>query len=225
MVTASNGKRRILYSNTSGTSPYVLSVFAALREKGLAFDLEPVALDQGAQHEGAFVAQSITSRVPVLADGDFALSESSAIVEYLEDAYAPPTHARVLPEDVKDRARARQIMAWVRSDLMPIRVERSAEHVFYPHSEVSPFAPLSDQGRRAVAKLYAVADRLVPEGGGHLFGAWCVADTDLAMMLQRMLKTSNDVPAKLRAYAEAQWQRPAVQEFVAQKRPPYAPSV
>ena len=219
------GRGRVLHTNSSGTSPYVLSVFVALREKGLEVELEAVALDKGAQHERAFVAQSITSRVPVLDDGGFALSESSAIVEYLEDAYAPPEYARVLPADVKDRARARQIMAWVRSDLMPIRVERSAEYVFYPHSEVKPFAPLSDEGKRAVAKLYAAADRLVPAGGGHLFGAWCVADTDLAMMLQRLVKTSNDVPEKLRAYAEAQWQRPAVQEFVAQKRPPYAPSV
>ena len=108
---------------------------------------------------------------------------------------------------------------------MPIRVERSAEYVFYPHAEVKPFEPLSAAGERAVEKLYAAADRFVPEGGGPLFGAWCVADTDLAMMLQRLVKTSSTVPAKLRAYAEAQWQRPAVQEFVAQKRPPYEASV
>lgn len=225
MTNASSARRRILYANSSGTSPYVLSVFVTLREKGLDFDLEPVALERGAQHEGAFVAQSITSRVPVLDEGGFALSESSAIVEYLEDVYAPPAHARVLPANAQDRARARQIMAWVRSDLMPIRVERSAEYVFYPHAELKPFAPLSDGAERAVAKLYAAADRFVPEGGGHLFGAWCVADTDLAMMLQRLVKTSSTVPAKLRAYAEAQWQRPSVQEFVAQQRPAYAPSV
>jgi len=216
---------RILHTNSTGTSPYVLSVFVALREKKLPFEMKPVALERGAQHEAPFVSQSITSRVPVLSEGEFALSESSAIVEYLEDVYGAPTYPRVLPEDARDRARARQIMAWVRSDLMPIREQRSAEYVFYPHSEVKPFAPLSDAGKRAVEKLYTAADRLVPEGGGHLFGAWCVADTDLAMMLQRLVKTSSDVPAKLRAFAEAQWQRPAVQEFGAQKRPPYAPSV
>ena len=216
---------RILHANSSGTSPYVLSVFVALREKKLPFELKPVALDRGAQHEAPFAAQSLTSRVPVLVEGAFALSESSAIVEYLEDEYAAPAYPRVLPEDVRDRARARQIMAWIRSDLMPIREQRSAEYVFYPHADLVPFSPLTDAGRRAVDKLYAASDRLVPAGGGHLFGAWCVADTDLAMMLQRLIKTSSDVPAKLRAFAEAEWQRPAVQEFVAQERPPYAPSV
>ena len=224
-MTNEPARLRTLHANSTGTSPYVLSVFVALREKDLPFVMKPVALDRGEQRDGPFVAQSITSRVPVLSDGEFSLSESSAIVEYLEDAYGAPTYARVLPEDVRDRARARQLMAWLRSDLMPIREERSAEYVFYPHTDLKPFAPLSDAGKRAVEKLYAAAERLVPAGGGHLFGAWCVADTDLATMLQRLVRTSSDVPTKLRAFAETQWQRPAVQEFVAQTRPPYAPSV
>ena len=213
-----------LYTNSSATSPYVLSAFVALREKALAFELKQVALERGAQHEAPFAAQSITSRVPVLVDGDFALSESSAIVEYLEDAYAAPRYPRVLPEDVRDRARARQIMAWIRSDLMPIREQRSAEYVFYPHAVLKPLSTLNDAGQRAVDKLYAAADRLVP-ASGHLFGAWCVADTDLAMMLQRLVKTSSDVPAKLRAFAESEWQRPAVHEFVTQSRPAFEPSL
>jgi glutathione S-transferase len=41
------------------------------------------------------------------------------------------------------------------------------------------------------------------------------------MMLQRLVKTGHVVPETIRAYADAQWQRPAVQEFVHQKRPPY----
>ena len=210
-----------LYGNTTWTSPYVLSCFVALREKGLVFDMSVVALDRREQHDPAFARASLTARVPLLEDGDFAVSESSAIVEYLEDAYPPPGHAAVLPAGARERARARQVMAWVRSDLMPIREERSAEWVFYPHSEVPPFKPLSDDARRAADKLFAAAEQLVPAGGGDLFGAWCIADTDLAMMLQRLVKCGDDVPPRLRAYAEAQWQRPAVKEFCAQKRPPF----
>jgi glutathione S-transferase len=213
-----------LYGNTTWTSPYVLSCFVALREKGLAFDTSVVALDRGEQHDPAFSRSSLTARVPVLVDGDLTLSESSALVEYLEDAYPPPGHAPVLPAGVRERARARQIMAWVRSDLGPIREERSAEWVFYPHSELSPFAPLSAAGRRSAEKLFAAADQLVPANEGPLFGAWCIADTDLAMMLQRLVKCGDDVPRRLRAYAEAQWQRPAVREFCGQKRPPFRPA-
>ncbi len=215
----------VLHGNSSWTSPYVLSVFVALREKKLPFEVRDVALERREHADPAFAARSLTSRVPVLVDGDFALSESSAIDEYLEDAYAAPAHARVLPADVRDRARARQVMAWLRSDFMAIREERSAEYVFYPHDRLKPFAPLSDAGRRAAAKLLAACERLLPAGGGALFGAWCIADTDLAMMLQRLVKTGHDVPPRVRTYAEEQWRRPAVVEFCAHERPPFEPSV
>lgn len=87
----------LLYGNGTWTSPYVLSVFVALRAKDLPFETHDVALHLSAHPDPAFAAQSLTSRVPVLVDGDFSLSESSAIDEYLEDAYPPPVHARMLP--------------------------------------------------------------------------------------------------------------------------------
>jgi glutathione S-transferase len=217
--------RLVLLGNSTWTSPYVLSCFAALREKGLDFEVTDVALDTGAHFAPAFAAQSLTSRVPVLIDGDLALSESSAIVEYLEDRYAPPTHPRVLPADLRARARARQVMAFLRSDLMPIREERSAEYVFYAHDRLPPLAPLSAAAKRATGKLFGLAERLVPADAGPLFGAWCVADTDLAMMLQRLVKTEPDVPKRLRDYAERQWERPAVVEFRAHARIDFKPSL
>ena len=211
----------LLYGNTSWTSPYVLSCFVALREKGIAFDVKVVALERGEQYDADFARSSLTARVPVLVDGDVTLSESSAIVEYLEDAYPAPGHARVLPAGVRERARARQVMAWVRSDVGPLREERSSEWVFYPHAEIDPFKPLSADARKAAAKVLALADQLVPRDAGPLFGSWCVADTDLAMMLQRLVKCGDDVPSRLRNYAEQQWARPAVKEYCGQKRPPF----
>jgi glutathione S-transferase len=187
--------------------------------------MRDVKLDEGAHFDPAFADTSLTARVPVLVDGDLALSESSAIVEYLEEAYPAPAHPRVLPADVPGRARARQVMAWIRSDLMPIREERSAEYVFYRHDSLPPFAPLSAAGQRAAAKLTRAASQLVPADSGPMFGAWCIADTDLAMMLQRLHKTGFDLPGRLRAFAEAQWMRPAVAEFVSHARPPFRPSL
>jgi glutathione S-transferase len=216
-------KPLILFGNTVWTSPYVLSCFVALREKELPFEVNTIPLHLGAQHDPAFAAHSLTSRVPVLLDSGLALSESSAIVEYLEEAYPSPEHACVLPTDRHSRARARQVMAWLRSDLMPIREERSAQYVFYPHDVLEPAAPLSPSGIRAAEKLLGAAERLVPVDSGPMFGAWCVADTDLAMMIQRLIKTDFDVPSRIRAYANAQWERPAVKEFTGQPRPPFRP--
>jgi glutathione S-transferase len=211
----------ILYGNSTWTSPYVLSAFVALRAKGLDFEMREVALDAGAHRDPAYTRTSLTSRVPALVDGDFTLSESSAIVEYLEDRFPAPAHARVLPADVRARARARQVMAWIRSDFMPIREERSAECVFYPPDPIAPLQPLSPDAQRAAAKLLAAAETLIPADAGPLFGAWCAADTDLAMMLQRLLKTRHEVSGRVRAYAEGQWKNAAVQEFVDHARPPF----
>jgi glutathione S-transferase len=215
----------LLHADTNWTSPYVFSCFVALRAKRLAFEVREVALDRGAQWEPAYATQSLTARVPMLVDGDFALSESSAIDEYLEEAYPPPEHTRILPDGVHERARARQVMAWLRSDLMPIREERSAEYVFYAHDQLAALPPLSTAGERAAKKLLAAAEQLVPAGSGPLFGAWSIADTDLAMMLQRLAKTGSDLPPRIRAYADAQWARPPVREFCAHARPPFQKSL
>ena len=64
-----------------------------------------------------------------------------------------------------------------------------------------------------------VADSLIPAGGGPLFDAWSIADTDLAMMLWRLSRTGYPLPAKLRDFADREWDRPSVRAFVALPRP------
>jgi glutathione S-transferase len=204
----------ILYGNAAWSSPYVLSCFVALTEKKLPFEVRTVALQEGAQRSAAYVKTSFTARVPALVDGDFSLSESSAIAEYLEEKWPPPARPPLLPRGLQERARARQLMAWLRSDLMPIREERSAEYVFYPHDTLPALAPLSATALRAVEKLVGVAERVVPADGGPLFGAWCLADTDLAMMLQRLVKSDEPLPEHLRTFAQREWQRPSVRAYV-----------
>ena len=210
-------KTLTLFADTFWISPYVFSCFIALREKGLDFSVEPVALQSKEQHAPAYRDRTITGRVPALRHGDFWLAESQAIVEYLDDAF--PETPRALPHDLEARARARQILAWLRSDLMPIREERSTTTMFYERATI----PLSVAGNAAAARLLHVADLLVPAGSGSLFGAWSQADSDLAFMLQRLLLNGHDVPAKIRAYVEREWQRPSVQEFVTRERVAYVP--
>src|SRR4051794_29566018 len=90
-------------------SPYAFSAFVALVEKGLPHRLVPVALQRRAQREPAFREHSVTGRVPLLEHDGFFLSESSAIVEYIEETF--PEGPTLLPRTPRDRARARQIMA------------------------------------------------------------------------------------------------------------------
>ena len=202
-----------LYVDSLFTSPYAMSVFVTLREKGLAF--ETLTLDlEAAQNQAADFAQlSLTRRVPTLVEGDFALSESSAICEYLEQVY-PET--AVYPAEPKQRARARQVQAWLRSDLLPIRQERSTLVVFY--GEKMP--PLSPDADVAASKLISAAQALLAGNPEYLFGEWSIADLDLALMLNRLILNGDRVPPELVDYAERQWQRPSVQEWVTLQRPP-----
>jgi glutathione S-transferase len=208
----------VLYGDKLWSSPYVHTCFVALKEKAIPFEVKIVSLGSG-EHKKGEMTKALTGRVPTIDHDGFWLAESSAIVDYLEDAF--PNAPRVLPADVKQRARARQILAWVRSDLMPIREERSTSTMFYASQRAK--TPLSDAGRAAKEKLLRVAGELVLDAKANLFDAWSIADADLAFMLQRLVLNGDDVPTKLRDWANAQWSRPSIRAFVDHARPEYEP--
>lgn len=200
-----------LYVDSQYTSPYAMSAFVALQEKQLPFEMTTVDLGAGANHRADYAAESLTQRVPLLIDGELKLSESSAITEYLHEAY--PGQA-LYPADLKLKAHARQVQAWLRSDLMPIRQERSAEFLYLRGEH----QPLSVDAQRAAGKLFFVAEALLSDGASNLFNEWCIADVDLALMLNRLALNDDPVPERLRTYAAHQWQRPSVQRWVKQAR-------
>lgn len=202
-----------LYVDSRFLSPYALSAFVVLQEKGLPFAWHGVDLDGGANLLPDYAAASLTARVPLLVEGDFRLSESSAIAEYLEARYPAPAYAAVYPQDDQQRARARQLQAWLRSDLLPLRQQRTTEVVFL---QPSP-EPLDAAGQQAAAKLIRVAEACLAPGAANLFGDWCIADTDLALMLLRLVNNGDPVPPALADYARQQWQRPSVQAWLAQQ--------
>jgi glutathione S-transferase len=200
-----------LYVDSNFYSPYALSAFVAAVEKGIPFTLQTVDLARPAAERGnAFVQTSLTSRVPSLEHEGFTLSESSAIAEYIDEAFEGP---RLYPADPRLRARARMVQAWIRSDLMALRKERSSHGVF---DGFGPTAPLSDDARLAADKLLAGASALLAQGGEHLCGAWSIADTDLAMMLMRLAASREVLSETLLSYTRRQWSRPSVQRWLEQ---------
>ncbi|WP_321576894.1 hypothetical protein [Paraburkholderia atlantica] len=68
---------------------------------------------------------------------------------------------------------------------MPIRDDRSTEVIFYG----SRGGPLSSRAQEAAQKLFAATDALLPPTSSNLFGERCIADTDLALIVNR---TGND---------------------------------
>lgn len=199
----------ILYTNRAYSSPYALSVYATLSEKGVPFELKTVDLATGENAAQPYSRLSLTSRVPTLVSGDFSLSESSAIVEYIEEIFPAPEYASVFPADVQQRARARQIQAWVRSDMGILREERSTLVIY---GDRNP-NPLSESAQQAADKLLRVADMLIDDQGNHLFGAWSIADVDFSVMLNRLCANGDPVPAKIQKYVDRQSSRPCVEEW------------
>lgn len=206
-----------LYIDRFWISPYAFHCFVALEEKQLPYALVEMGLDRKDHHAPEYQLGSLTGRVPALRHADYWLSESSAISEYLVERFPFPDFPRIFPADIRDRGRARQLMAWFRSDLMPIREERPTTTVFYEPAE----RPLSPVAEKAAAHLLRVADELIQPGRTTLFDTWCIADADFTLMLQRLVRSGHPVADKVRAYVDANWQRPAVRKWVERERPPY----
>lgn len=189
-----------------------MSAFVALHEKNLPFDLATVEINTHEARHWDFVSTSYTQRVPALKHGGFCLSESSAIAEYLEETF--PDNP-LYPKHPQNRSIARQVQAWLRSDLLAIREEWPTEVIFYGVKK----QPLSKAGERAAEKLFSAANALLYSRNISLFDEWCIADTDLALMLNRLVINGDFVPEKLRTYAAHQWQRGSIQLWLNVKRP------
>jgi glutathione S-transferase len=200
-------ERLILTVDSLYTSPWAMSVYVALQSKDLDFTLQTVDLAAGANHLPAFTQLSPTHRIPLLQHGGFALTESTAIFEYLDETFPDKP---LLPTARYDRARARQLMGWIRSDLLPLRAERSTETVFFKASD----QPLSVAAQSAAQRLIDVSEGLLKLGAAHVFERWTIADVDLSMMLMRLIASGDDIPLRLRHYAEQQWAHSGIQSWM-----------
>lgn len=104
----------------------------ALAVKGLSFELFPVHLvrDGGEQHRPEFHKQNPLEQVPVLevnlGSTLFRLTQSMAILEYLEEVYPNPP---LLPEGAEQRARVRQLSEIVNSGIQPLQNIRLQQEV------------------------------------------------------------------------------------------------
>ena len=95
-------------------SPPAWRVWLALEHKKLAYDLKMLSFDRGETRAPAFLQINPRGRVPVIVDGDFALYEANAIVEYLEEKY--PATPQLFPGTTRERARVRRWISEIDDD-------------------------------------------------------------------------------------------------------------
>ena len=211
----------VLYVEAFWLSPFTASVFVCLREKGLDFHTSIAVTRPGVGAVDPIMSRSLTGTAPVLQHGNFWLAESLAIIEYLEEVFPPPQWPGLLPGHVEERARARQVLSWLRTGQEVLRRERPIEHVLYPRA-VTP-APLSPAGQRCADELIRIAGRLGASASGHIHDDLGILDVELAFALMRLLGSGAELPESLAAYVRAVWARPSVREFVEHPRPPHPP--
>jgi glutathione S-transferase len=204
----------VLYGSDQYTSPYVFSVFVTLTEKGVPFRLEVLSLERKEHQRPEYVGASITGKVPALRHGDFWLAESSAIDEYVEETFGPPTYPRLYPADPRARGRVRMVQAFLRSDLGPLREERPTSSFFSGEA----VGPLGAAAKASAERLIQVAERILPPGATSIAGTFSVGDADLALMLQRLVANGDPCPERLAAYARAVFARPSVRAWLSKTK-------
>ncbi|GAB4569023.1 MAG: maleylacetoacetate isomerase [Rhizobacter sp.] len=104
-----------LYSYFRSSASFRVRIALAL--KGLAYDYVPVHLVKSEQLKPPFNTLSPTQLVPLLKDGDALISQSIAIIEYLDETHPQPP---LLPADALGRARVRALALDIACEIHPL---------------------------------------------------------------------------------------------------------
>ena len=98
----------------------------ALNLKGLAYEPVFVHLPKGEHRRPEYAAVDPQSLLPTLVDSERALSQSLAIIEYLDETRPEP---RLLPADAAGRARVRSLSLLVACEIHPLNNLRTLQHL------------------------------------------------------------------------------------------------
>lgn len=143
-----------LYTYFRSTAAYRVRI--ALNLKNIEADHKVVHLvkDGGEQHSSSYRRLNPQGRVPTLVDGGMPITQSQAIIEYLDEVHPNPP---LLPDDLKDRAWVRSIAGLVACDIHPLNnlsvlkylqqelgVDEAAKTKWYRHWVAEGFSALEE---------------------------------------------------------------------------------
>ncbi|KAM9823023.1 glutathione S-transferase theta-1a [Syngnathus typhle] len=93
------------------------SLFIFARLNSIPFEFKLVDLAKGEQYGEEFGKISPIRKVPVMKDGDFVLTESVAILQYLAEKHACSLPDHWYPADLQKRARVNEYLSWQQMNL------------------------------------------------------------------------------------------------------------
>lgn len=187
-----------------------LATQIVLEWMNLPYELQAVSREELKQP--AFLALNPIGSVPVFQDGDFTLTQSVAIVEYLAELHP---EAGLHGADIRERAEVRRWLNFCNSDL-----HRTFSLVFAPQAFTADEAAKDTLVSRAADRvqfLFGVADQQL-EGKNYLTGKRSIADPYLfTIMTWAKFKQINlDSFKNLSRFFDVMANDPAVKQ--AQKR-------
>lgn len=209
-----------LYSYWRAAAPYRVRI--GLELKGLAYRISPVNLAGGEQHKAPYRAINAQRLTPTLEVDGVAMTQSLAILEWLEETQAQPP---LLPKAPAERAIVRAMSTIVACDIHPLnnlRVLRALDAMGVAAEPVQIWA------RRWITDGFNVLEPMIADyGAGWAFGA---APTLADCCLIPQVVNSNRFGVDLAAYPAiaAVWEtsqtHPAFQAAGPDKQPDAVPA-
>jgi glutathione S-transferase len=198
-------------------SPYVRKILVLAAEKGLELELVPIGL--GDQNPD-FLACSPFRKMPAFTDGDFSISDSTAIATYLDTKYADKN---MIPADAENRAR----VIWF--DEFADTILTSAAGAMFFNRIVSPKfvgKPGDDaaaaKGEADMAPICAYLEDVIGTGGFLVGEALTLADISVASPFVNAAHAGYIPDAatypKLTAYLANLHARPAFADWIRRER-------
>ena len=201
---------KIIVGNKAYSS-WSLRGWLALKLSALPFEEEVVSLyDEAwaARRQRPDIAPS-AGKVPILWDGDIAVWESLAIIDYLADKVGQD---RFWPADGAARGFARSIATEMHGGFADLR--RECPTVFrklYPTKAISAEAQANVD---RILHLWSEALTRFGGDGGFLFGTFSAADIMYAPVTTRFTNYSLPIPDFARAYCERVQAHPFMAEWM-----------
>jgi maleylpyruvate isomerase len=134
----------------------------ALNHKGVAYETRPVNLVEGAQRSADYLARNPQGLVPALETPGGVLTQSPAILEWIEETWPEPA---LLPEDPVQRARVRAFAAAIGCDIHPIQNLRVLKKVSGELGQGQEGA--QDWARHWMATGFEALEKLAGAAGGQ----------------------------------------------------------
>jgi glutathione S-transferase len=149
-------------------------------ELSLAYEHVPIEIGEAGARRPEFLAINPNGRLPLIADGDFVLSESLAITLYLAKKYG---HGTLYPIALDAEARTWQWSFWAIAEVDRGVNIWSLHAVRLPAAERN--ATLRDDALKLLAAPFRVLDRAVAENAYLLGSDFTVADLNVAAVISR----------------------------------------